>query len=1056
MAGKFQIRTRKWDIGILIGALAALALSLGGLFLLQGLDQGGAGGPALLLVVVLGLVTFGAFAGPGIVYALRKRVKAIGDRVPGKPITWIRAHMYLPVVALVAAYAHAVAVPFRGHLSSGKVLLVLGILVSIAGLARHHLLGLQKAALNVDVAISKLATGQPRAFRRIVADFTNDVRPVAELDAMVAQLPAEQQQLWSEIRAYSAEFEKHFPRGGGQRWHVRQYKLFRALHAPLTIALFVVLAFHLWDVFGATRTFVSADEVAFPTASECADCHGDIFDEWKTSTMSHALTSTINEAQLPLTLSENVALAELIDGSDGDQRDDLELLIGRDLDDESQEEFALAVAHICIDCHGPVGGSFADDPLALLPFDGNPTLGRGEGLTAGAGNDAVLTDGVSCVVCHSSASPPVEREGNGAAEGDNPLIADSRATLGGYATVYGPPFRDPNPLPVRIHGISNGEGRDARDYWTDPLETSQLCGACHNVKLDIDGDGGGDRNSIGVPGAEEMGVVELLEAIDDGDDLDQDGDFQLDENELDDDRANDRTAAGDVDEPDGKIDDLVLQTTYDEWQDYIAFFDVPGGFTDRYADAGESTDGDPLFNDLSRPLGCTECHMPLAGDDDVAGPVVDYAPGLLSRPDRFRRQHTFVGVDYDLDPSLYRKSGLSDRDIARIVAERDALIQSAASLEVVLGDVIDTGNGDTGLVADVVVRNNLLAHSFPTGFAFARQFWIEVSAETSDGRDVCLTTPFFTADGSPVGSSPCASGVDGVSENAIDAPIARDDELRQCDNRAYDELIGDTLEDEDVFLTFPFEPVGFPNLGISFAEGGSFGPEECDPWLANFQKILTEGLPRDADGDPILDGTGTLQEIPYQPLLPNAVQIRGRLVNGQLMNELQPVRLRGGEEAAAVSVPYVFDVTGLDPDDVIVTARLRFRHLPPYFVRDLERRQRELGNDVPEGARLSDEFARDADELLEHMVVGEVARASSEDDGPVLTCPGPQNGETTILDCVDQGDIDRMLVALNLGADPVDPRAPIERPATGGGRLDAVLPEARRPQRGTRRARPVG
>src|SRR5690606_18119765 len=100
-----------------------------------------------------------------------------------------------------------VAVPFRGHLSSGKVLLVLGILVSIAGLARHHLLGLQKAALNVDVAISKLATGQPRAFRRIVADFTNDVRPVAELDAMVAQLPAEQQQLWSEIRAYSAEFE---------------------------------------------------------------------------------------------------------------------------------------------------------------------------------------------------------------------------------------------------------------------------------------------------------------------------------------------------------------------------------------------------------------------------------------------------------------------------------------------------------------------------------------------------------------------------------------------------------------------------------------------------------------------------------------------------------------------------------------------------------------------------------------------------------------------------------------------------------------------------------
>ena len=30
---------------------------------------------------------------------------------------------------------------------------------------------MQKAALNVNVAISKITTGQPRAFRRLVADF---------------------------------------------------------------------------------------------------------------------------------------------------------------------------------------------------------------------------------------------------------------------------------------------------------------------------------------------------------------------------------------------------------------------------------------------------------------------------------------------------------------------------------------------------------------------------------------------------------------------------------------------------------------------------------------------------------------------------------------------------------------------------------------------------------------------------------------------------------------------------------------------------------------------
>ena len=38
---------------------------------------------------------------------------------------------------------------------------------------------------------------------------------------------------------------------------------------------------------------------------------------------------------------------------------------------------------------------------------------------------------------------------------------------------------------------------------------------------------------------------------------------------------------------------------------------------------------------------------------EVEDAVVDYGPGVLPIPDRFRRQHTFVGVDYDLDVELY-------------------------------------------------------------------------------------------------------------------------------------------------------------------------------------------------------------------------------------------------------------------------------------------------------------------------------------------------------------------------------------------------------------------
>src|SRR5690606_31044210 len=137
----------------------------------------------------------------------------------------------------------------------------------------------------------------------------------------------------------------------------------------------------------------------------------------------------------------------------------------------------------------------------------------------------------------------------------------------------------------------------------------------------------------------------------------------------------------DDDGGDGLIDDLVLQTTFDEWQDYVAFFEVDGGFTDRY-------EGAEFPNEVSNPLGCMACHMPFG--ESVEEPVVDYAPGVLGIPDRFRRQHTFVGVDYDLDVELYEKSGYDEADIARVVAERDALIQSAVTLQVVPGTVDGT------------------------------------------------------------------------------------------------------------------------------------------------------------------------------------------------------------------------------------------------------------------------------------------------------------------------------------------------------------------------------
>src|SRR5262249_54554685 len=160
---------------------------------------------------------------------------------------------------------------------------------------------------------------------------------------------------------------------------------------------------------------------------------------------------------------------------------------------------------------------------------------------------------------------------------------------------------------------------------------------------------------------------------------------------------------------------------------------------------------------------------------------------------------------------------------------------------------------------------------FPTGFAFARQFWLEVSATDSEGNEVCLQNP-FEAQGV---TSPCASGV--VKD--------RGDLLPQCDPQSVADTLGQPLAD-------------VANGDLKFAAAQPVG--QCDPWLANFQKILT-------DGDPT--NSGTFTEVPYQSFLPDIVKVRERTVDKLKMNALQSVRLdkTTHDPLDKVSIPYTFD-----------------------------------------------------------------------------------------------------------------------------------------------------
>jgi Cytochrome c554 and c-prime len=128
--------------------------------------------------------------------------------------------------------------------------------------------------------------------------------------------------------------------------------------------------------------------------------------------------------------------------------------------------------------------------------------------------------------------------------------------------------------------------------------------------------------------------------------------------------------------------DLVLQNTSAEFENYEA-------------QGGDET--------------CISCHMPVKrgvsnaaeGDDSV------------SAPPREVHKHSFVGVDYPLD---------DEAAIDAHRSEREALLRTAADIEI---QNVNLANGN--LTFDVAISNNDSGHNFPTGFAFARQSWLEIT-----------------------------------------------------------------------------------------------------------------------------------------------------------------------------------------------------------------------------------------------------------------------------------------------------------------------------------------
>jgi hypothetical protein len=152
----------------------------------------------------------------------------------------------------------------------------------------------------------------------------------------------------------------------------------------------------------------------------------------------------------------------------------------------------------------------------------------------------------------------------------------------------------------------------------------------------------------------------------------------------------------------GKIEqgfDLVLQSTYDEFREYQK---QGGGGT------------------------CVSCHMPLLGAKRAAdGASIPFQQDF-DAPPREVHAHAFVGVDYPLD-------AVQKRDPQK--KAREVLLKSAAAISFDAAPSVDA----LGALRMVVRITNLSGHNLPTGFAFARQLWLEVEVKDGTGRVVFVS-----------------------------------------------------------------------------------------------------------------------------------------------------------------------------------------------------------------------------------------------------------------------------------------------------------------------------
>lgn len=435
------------------GVLSVLAAAVD-LGLLAGVEAFGSilrgyttGGVALgFAAIALALMSFA--------YAFRKR--GFQEHWPLGRSTlaaWLWGHVYFGLLAVVAAVVHAGYGALSLQASTGKVLLLVLLLLIGSGLLWRLLyatvppgaareLGNYSAVASrarADaclVEIEKIAAGSSARFRELTSWVLTRTPHPNELAQAIPTLAPAEQAPFSELAALAKTRHEALARERKQARALRQLQGLRIVHVPMSLLFLFLIPLHVVFALDMPAKAIEPGALAgsalggFEPSTTCSGCHASIYAEWKNSMHAHAMTS-------PIMIAQTNQVAKLV-------------LAGAKGPDPKR---------VCTTCHGPVGVLLSGGNTLPLPADSQS-------------DRALLDDGISCAVCH---------QWQGESRTGGAGLARFLDGLEPGRTYFGP-FAD---------AVGNAFHRSEKGAVFRRPDT--LCQNCHSVQYDKNGDGRFDR-----------------------------------------------------------------------------------------------------------------------------------------------------------------------------------------------------------------------------------------------------------------------------------------------------------------------------------------------------------------------------------------------------------------------------------------------------------------------------------------------------------------------------------------------------------------------------------